>query len=120
MGLYKLVNKYHIGTNLNCAEAMFKACNEYYHLNLTEETRKMFSIMGIGMQTEESCCGAFTVAVGVIGLVTAQEGQADYDNTHGYGMVCELTDFFISFFQLCIVRSCNNLKLLVLIILVMH
>ena len=99
MTLYELVNKYHIGTNLSCAEAMFKACNEYYHLNLTEETRKMFSIMGIGMQTEESCCGAFTVAVGVIGLVTAQEGQADYDNTHGYGMVCELTDFFISFFS---------------------
>ena len=56
MKLYELVNQYHIGTNLSCAEAMFKACNEYYHLHLSEETRRMFSVMGIGMQTEQSCC----------------------------------------------------------------
>ena len=59
MKLYELVNHYHIGTELTCAEAMFMACNEYYHLNLSEETRKMFSVMGLGMQTEQSCCGAF-------------------------------------------------------------
>ena len=46
MKLYELVNHYHIGTELTCAEAMFMACNEYYHLNLSEETRKMFSVMG--------------------------------------------------------------------------
>ncbi len=45
MKLYELVNQYHIGTDLTCAEAMFKACNEYYNLNLSEETRKMFSVM---------------------------------------------------------------------------
>ena len=77
MKLYELVNQYHIGTELTCAEAMFMACNEYYHLNLSEETRKMFSVMGLGMQTEQSCCGAFTVAVGIIGLMTAKEGQTD-------------------------------------------
>ena len=70
MKLYELVNHYHIGTELTCAEAVFMACNEYYHLNLSEETRKMFSVMGLGMQTEQSCCGAFTVAVGIIGLMT--------------------------------------------------
>ena len=42
MKLYELVNHYHIGTELTCAEAMFMACNEYYHLNLSEEIRKMF------------------------------------------------------------------------------
>ena len=41
MKLHELVNYYHIGTDLSCAEAMFMACNEYYHLNLSEETRKM-------------------------------------------------------------------------------
>ena len=80
MKLHELVNYYHIGTDLSCAEAMFMACNEYYHLNLSEETRKMFSVMGLGMQTEQSCCGAFTVAVGIIGLMTAKEGQTDVDN----------------------------------------
>ena len=45
--LYELVNEYHIGTSLCfCAEAMFKACNEYYKLNLSEETRK--NVFGYG------------------------------------------------------------------------
>lgn len=98
MKLYELVNQYHVGTELTCAEAMFKACNEYYGLNLAEETRKMFSIMGMGMQSEQSCCGAFTVAVGIIGLVTAQEGQTDCSNMQGYRMVCALTEFFVGLF----------------------
>ena len=68
MKLHELVNYYHIGTDLSCAEAMFMACNEYYHLNLSEETRKMFSVMGLGMQTEQSCCGAFTVALHCVEL----------------------------------------------------
>lgn len=99
MKLYELVNKYHINTNLSCAEAMFKACNEYYHFNLTEDTWKMFSIMGSGMQTNKSCCGAFTVAVGMIGLVTAQAGQTNCYNMQGYEMVCELTDYFTDSFE---------------------
>lgn len=98
MKLYELVNKYHIGTKLTCAEAMFMACNEYYHLNLSEETRKMFSVMGLGMHTEQSCCGAFTVAVGIIGLMTAKEGQTDVDNMEGYEMISELTDFMLGFY----------------------
>ena len=99
MKLYELVNKYHIGTELTCAEAMFMACNEYYHLNLSEETRKMFSVMGIGMQTKHSCCGAFTVAVGIIGLMTAKEGQTDVHNMEGYQLIAELTDFMLTFYE---------------------
>lgn len=83
MKLYELVNEYHINTDLTCAEAMFRACNEYYQLNLSDDAQKMFSIMGMGMQTEQSCCGAFTVAAGMIGLVTAQEGVTDCDNHTG-------------------------------------
>lgn len=93
--LYELVNQYHVGTDLSCAEAMFQACNEYYNLNLKEETRKMFSVMGLGMQTEYSCCGAFTVAVGIIGLMTAREGQTDADNMEGYQMISSLTNFMM-------------------------
>ncbi len=58
----------------------------------------MFSVMGLGMQTEQSCCGAFTVAVGVIGLMTAKEGHTDIDNRVGYLMIDELTDFMLSFY----------------------
>lgn len=98
MKLYELVNQYHIGTELTCAEAMFKACNEYYGLNLSEETRRMFSVMGLGMQTEQSCCGAFTVAVGIIGLMTAKDGETDVDNMEGYQMICTLTDYVLTSF----------------------
>lgn len=98
MKLYELVNQYHIGTNLSCAEAMFKACNEYYHLHLSEETRRMFSVMGIGMQTKQSCCGAFTVAVGIIGLMTAKDGETDADNIEGYRMIYELTGHVLEIF----------------------
>ena len=98
MKLYELVNHYHIGTELTCAEAVFMACNEYYHLNLSEETRKMFSVMGLGMQTEQSCCGAFTVAVGIIGLMTAKEGQTDVSNMEGYQMIADLTDFTLGIY----------------------
>ena len=99
MKLYELVNFYHIDTDLTCAEAMFLACNEYYHLNLSEETRKMFSVMGLGMQTEQSCCGAFTVAVGIIGLMTAKEGHTDIDNMKGYQLISELTVFMLSQYE---------------------
>ena len=58
----------------------------------------MFSVMGLGMQTEQSCCGAFTVAVGIIGLMTAKEGQTDVSNMEGYGMIAELTDFMLGFY----------------------
>ena len=58
----------------------------------------MFSVMGLGMQTEQSCCGAFTVAVGIIGLMTAKEGQTDVNNMEGYRMIAELTDFMLGFY----------------------
>ena len=108
MKLYELVNHYHIGTELTCAEAMFMACNEYYHLNLSEETRKMFSVMGLGMQTEHSCCGAFTVAVGIIGLMTAKEGQTDVDNMEGYQMIAELTEFMLVSMERSTASSCKG------------
>ena len=98
MKLYELVNQYHIGTELTCAEAMFKACNEYYGLNLSEESRRMFSVMGLGMQTEQSCCGAFTVAVGIIGLMTAKDGETDADNIEGYRMIYDLTGHVLEVF----------------------
>ena len=43
MKLYELVNFYPIATDLPCAEAIFRACNEYYSLHLSVATTKMFS-----------------------------------------------------------------------------
>ena len=107
MKLYELVNKYHVGTDLTCAEAMLKACDEYYHLHLSKDSKKMFSVMGLGMQTELSCCGAFSVAVGIIGLVTAKDDESDIDNMHGYELICELTEFMDTNFNTI---QCLNLQ----------
>ena len=98
MKLYELVNEYHVDTELSCAEAMFRACNEYYNLNLSDDARKMFSVMGIGMQSQISCCGAFTVAVGIIGLMTSEDGETDINNIRGAEMIMELTYFVLSSF----------------------
>ena len=81
MKLYELANKYHIGTDLACAEAMFKACNEYYQLNLSEETRKMFSVMGVEffMKATTKCL-----------LVCCRERW----RTQNSGAFCETTSIF--------------------------
>ena len=43
MELYEIVNRYHIGTNYSCAESILLGCEEYYHLNLPEQARKLFT-----------------------------------------------------------------------------
>ena len=63
--------------------------------------------MGIGMQTGLSCCGAFTVAAGIIGLFTAEEGETDVDNSIGYNLIFELTKFMIEEFG---TLQCSGLK----------
>ena len=45
----------------------------------------------------ESTTG-FTVAVGIIGLMTAKEGQTDVDNMEGCQMITELTEFVLGFY----------------------
>ena len=61
------------------------------------------------MQTEHSCCGAFTVAcfIGVIRLLTAQDRQTDVDNMEGYQMISELTDYML---ELCGTLHCMELQ----------
>ncbi len=51
MELYEIVNRYHIGTNYSCAESILLGCEEYYHLHLPEQARKLFTLLGSGMQT---------------------------------------------------------------------
>ena len=41
MELYEIVNRYHIGTNYSCAESILLGCEEYYHLHLPEQARKL-------------------------------------------------------------------------------
>ena len=38
------------------------------------------------------------MAVGIIGLMTAKEGQTDVSNMEGYQMIAELTEFMLGFY----------------------
>ena len=49
MELYEIVNRYHIGTNYSCAESILLGCEEYYHLHLPEQARKLFTLLGSGI-----------------------------------------------------------------------
>ena len=64
--------------------------------------------MGLGMQTEQSCCGMALLAVGIIGLMTAKEGQTDVSNMEGYQMIAELTDFMLRFMERSTASSCKS------------
>ena len=45
-----------------------------------------------------SCCGAFTIATGIIGLFSAEEGKTDVDNSIGYDLIIDLTKFMVEEF----------------------
>lgn len=87
MQLHERVNHYYQETDLNCAEAMLQGCKDHYQLQLPEEARFMLGIMGRGMQTEDSCCGAYTVAVAVIGLLTGTKGVLARHNAQGIALI---------------------------------
>ena len=80
MELYEIVNRYHIGTNYSCAESILLGCEEYYHLHLPEQARKLFTLLGSGMQTGLSCCGALTAGTAILGLMTTENGEWNSDN----------------------------------------
>ena len=75
MELYEIVNRYHIGTNYSCAESILLGCEEYYHLHLPEQARKLFTLLGSGMQTGLSCCGALTAGAALVEELTNVFGQ---------------------------------------------
>ena len=93
----KIVNRYHIGTNYSCAESILLGCEEYYHLHLPEQARKLFTLLGSGMQTGLSCCGALTAGTAILGLMTTPDGAWNSDNPVGAALVDELTNVFGQF-----------------------
>ena len=98
MELYEIVNCYHIGTNYSCAESILLGCEEYYHLHLPEQARKLFTLLGSGMQTGLSCCGALTAGTAILGLMTTPETASGTATIRiGPALVEELTNVFGQF-----------------------
>ena len=88
----------------NCAEALLRAINDVYHLNLSEDALKLAAGFGGGMGCEKAC-GALTGAVAAMGplLVT---GKAH--DLQGFGKVC--ADWVACFVQELGDDQCGPLK----------
>ena len=66
-------------------------------LHLPEQARKLFTLLGSGMQTGLSCCGALTAGTAILGLMTTGNGEWNSDNPVGAALVEELTNVFGQF-----------------------
>lgn len=66
----EIVLKYRDKTHYDysCSETMIVAANEYYQLNLSEDTFKMMSPFSGGMLEGETC-GVLTGAIAVLGIL---------------------------------------------------
>ena len=62
-----------------------------------EQARKLFTLLGSGMQTGLSCCGALTAGTAILGLMTTPDGAWNSDNPVGAALVEELTNVFGQF-----------------------
>ena len=65
--LKDVCEKYYLGSNYNCAEAIIRAGNEYYNLGLHENEMKMMGGYGAGIQCGASC-GAVLSGVAILSL----------------------------------------------------
>jgi C_GCAxxG_C_C family probable redox protein len=83
--------KYYLEQNMNCAEAILYAANEYYNLGLDEMNFKMVGGFGGGFCCG-SLCGAMASSISVISLKLI---QAKANETPGIWDKCE------NFIELC-------------------
>lgn len=62
---------------LYCSEAILKAFNEHYDLNLSAETLKIATSFGAGLGASKCCCGSLTGGVLVLSLVSGRSSAAE-------------------------------------------
>ena len=63
--LRDLADKYYYDQNLNCAETLLHAANDYYGLGLDERSMRLVAGYGAGMQTG-NVCGTVLSAIGIL------------------------------------------------------
>ena len=97
MELYEIVNRYHIGTNYSCAESILLGCEEYYHLHLPEQARKLFTLLGSGIADRPFLLRRADGGDRDPRLMTTGNGEWNSDNPVGAALVEELTNVFGQF-----------------------
>lgn len=69
--LNDIVRRCYLEENLNCAETLLKACNEYYQLDIPEDCYPLLSAFGGGMQTG-NVCGALSGCTAALGKMLVE------------------------------------------------
>lgn len=92
--------------NLNCAETMIYAANEFYNLKLDKKVLKTMAAFGGGMGVEEAC-GAMTGGLAVLGILFVK------DRAKESGRIKELSKEYVeNFRQRLGTENCKRLKAL--------
>lgn len=100
----KAVEMWDISHDLNCAETILYAANDFYALNLSKDTLKAMSSFGGGFAIGETC-GAAAGAVAVIGIMFTETRGHQSPKTR------ELTKLFMNkFYDKLGTYKCTELK----------
>jgi len=62
--------------HMNCAEALLRAANDKYDLNLSDESFRMLQGFGAGFYSGRTC-GAFSGSLAALGVMYTQERPSD-------------------------------------------
>ncbi len=101
----KEIAKKYYQQGYNCAEALLHAGNEFYNLNMDENSMKVASVFGGGMQVGD-ICGALSGACMVIGMKYVESKAHDQSD-----VVRNVTTKLIRAFQEHFhSRVCANIK----------
>lgn len=98
----KCIELYHQG--YNCAEAMIRAANEVYGLNISSDDIKLFSGYGLGMGSLLTC-GLATVGVAIFSRITVIDKAHDTPQ-----FMAEVHRYMEGFAQAVGSNSCDALR----------
>ncbi len=101
--LNELAKGYYLN-GYNCAEAMLLAGNEYYNLNLGQDTFKIMAGFGGGV-TVEDLCGVVSGSVALLGLMFVE------NRAHDSAIIKDITTEFVEGFRAKLTSiNCAELK----------
>lgn len=102
-----LAIEYHKKGN-NCAETVFKACNEGLNLGLPKSAVRMAAVMGGGIGRSGCACGALTSACLILGALSGREEPQDKPVVDMYSSVHEFYERWIQRFGVACCRILKN------------
>ena len=96
--------KYYLEQDYNCAESTIRLANDFYGLDLDEDSMKMVAGFGGGLGCEKTC-GALCASIAVLGKLLVKERA---HTAKGFSAKCG--DYVDHFLKILGSTECNVLK----------